>query len=395
MGQMDFSDLSTIKRIKVLNLHWGFSVGGGASYSAEIDDVGLYTPIEMRTICVLGADWPTNRGLLARVKNVTEVCIQNRCDFSWLWRVIAEVRRVPPDLIMTHGFNGHFIAMICRALSGQKLRLICSYHGEYYAPMPGRKLLAGLFNRFTIYFIQRQAFSTVCVSDYSRNWLITKGVPDNKVIVVHNGIDSSLVSSDKKRERIRQEWGLDREELVLGIACRLDPIKGIPFLLDAMVRLVNRNLRLKLVIVGDGLMEKELKVRVADSGLGGHVLFTGFRSDVKDCLAAFDIFVLPSLAENHSVALLEAMRAEKAIIATKVGGNTESICHESEGLIVPAADSEALIHAIERLAIDSDLRIRLSRNARERFLREFTKDQMVRKTSEWMIMCAQQATEGK
>jgi glycosyltransferase involved in cell wall biosynthesis len=377
-----------MQKIRVLNLHWGFSVGGGASYTAEIDGVGSFAPIEMRTLCVLGANWPTDRQLLARLRLVTEIRLGSRCDLSWLWRVVAEIRRTAPHLIMTHGFNGHFVAMICRALSGQRPGLICSYHGEYYAPMSGRKLLAGLFNRFTRYHIQRQALSTVCVSEYSRNWLISKGVPHSKVVVVHNGIDANVTSSDKKRDLIRQEWGIGREEILLGIACRLDPIKGIPYLLDALLKRVSGHRRYKLVIVGGGPMEKELKEWVEANGLSGQVHFTGFRSDVIDCLAAFDIFVLPSLAENHSVALLEAMRAEKAIIATNVGGNTESISHEREGLIVPAADAGALGHAIERLATDAELRLKLGKSARKRFLLEFTREQMVRKTADWMVQCS-------
>jgi glycosyltransferase involved in cell wall biosynthesis len=94
------------------------------------------------------------------------------------------------------------------------------------------------------------------------------------------------------------------------------------------------------------------------------------------------------LAEYHSIALLEAMRAGKAIVATDVGGNTESVRNLKEGLIVPAADVERLVHAIDRMVIDRSLAKKLGEAARERFKDKFTEEIMVRQTAQWLVRCA-------
>lgn len=381
--------------LKVLSLHWGFSVGGGAKYAAEIEGVGDYAFIELHTLAVLGRRWGTDRQLLSRLDNVTEIPLASRSDPSWMRRVAREVHRARPDLLMTHGFNGHFVALVACGLSGTRPGLICSYHGEYYAPTPGRRIFAGAFNRFTRHYLRHWALSTACVSEYSRSQLIAAGIPADKVVAIHNGIDAGVEAARGSRERLRNAWGAVEDDLLLGVVCRLDPIKGLSHLLDAVARLVSAGRRLRLVLVGGGPLEEDLRTRARSLRLEARIVFTGFRTDVVDCLAAFDIFALPSLAENHSVALLEAMRAGRAIVATDVGGNGESVTHEREALIVPAANPAALEGAIDRLCSDPDLRARLASAARDRFLRSFTTEQMLRRTAEWMEGCGRRSCLGK
>ena len=94
-------------------------------------------------------------------------------------------------------------------------------------------------------------------------------------------------------------------------------------------------------------------------------------------LNSADIFAITSFQENHSIALLEAMRAGKAIVATTVGGNGESITDGIDGLLVPPADSVALADALRKLLSDRSLRERLGQNARNRFEKEFTETAMM------------------
>jgi len=123
---------------------------------------------------------------------------------------------------------------------------------------------------------------------------------------------------------------------------------------------------------------------VQASGLGDRVVFTGFRADVPSCMAAFDVFVLPSLAEYHSIGLLEAMRAGLPTVATDVGGNTESVRDGKEALIVWPGDAEAFVKALGRLLGDGALRENLGRRARQRFLEAFTEERMLKRTAEWL-----------
>jgi len=210
-----------------------------------------------------------------------------------------------------------------------------------------------------------------------------------RVEAIHNGIPDT-VQDRVARTRLREEWGILPQEILVGVASRLDPVKGVAYLVDAFGRVASRYPHAKLVLIGAGSLDDALRTQVNALGLTGRVVFTGFRTDIAACLDAMDVFVLPSLAEYHSIGLLEAMRAAKAIVATDVGGNTESARHEQEALIVPPADAAAIVAALERFFDDPVLRNRLGQMARERYLAEFTVDQMVRRTAAWLERIAAQ-----
>jgi len=170
--------------------------------------------------------------------------------------------------------------------------------------------------------------------------------------------------------------------MILGYSGRLDPLKGLEYLLQALTMVPAE---ITLIILGRGPYEGELRLEVKKLQLESRVFFLGFQSNVSSWLRRLDSFILPSLYENHSIALLEAMRAGCSIIVTDVGGNPESISHEKEGLMVPSRDPEALAAAIQRLAASPEFRKQLGQNARQRFEREFTEDIMRRKLAEWLL----------
>ena len=119
-----------------------------------------------------------------------------------------------------------------------------------------------------------------------------------------------------------------------------------------------------------------LKKQIQVLGLTDLVSTVGFQDNVAQWMASCDVFVLPSLHEYHSIAVLEAMRAGKPIIATEVGGNGESIEKDLSGLLVPAKDEKALADALYKLVTDEELRKTLGENARKRFLKLFTEEAM-------------------
>lgn len=381
--------MSTDGRTRVLSLFWNFIVGGGAQYAALLEGVTACAPISIRSFCVLGPKHHVNQTLLGQLGDRVVVHRATPWDIGWVHRLREELRVWTPDIVMSHGFNGHFMARIATTLSNKPFRTVCSYHGLYHAPTMAHRIIGGTYNRFTEHYIRRRACSTVAVAEYSRRYLIEKGADPARVEVIHNGI-SDLEQNLLARERLREEWGIHSGEILVGIASRFDPIKGIACLVDAFSRVAGQYPQAKLVMIGAGSLDHALRAQVGSLGLSGRVVFTGFRTDIAACLEAMDIFVLPSLAESHSIGLLEAMRAAKPIIATDVGGNTESARHEQEALIVPPADAASLAAALERLFNDPALRNRFGQMARKRFLAEFTVDQMVGRTAAWLGRIAAQ-----
>jgi glycosyltransferase involved in cell wall biosynthesis len=159
-------------------------------------------------------------------------------------------------------------------------------------------------------------------------------------------------------EGIIEEFHL-KDKIVVAFVGRLLEVKGCRYLIESL-RGIDQDFA--LLIVGSGPEEKELKNLVKEKGLEDKVVFTGFREDVLDILAATDIYVLPSISEGLSISLLEAKASGCASIVTDIGLPVED---GKTALVVPPGDPDTLRNALERLLRNKGLREELSRNSKE------------------------------
>lgn len=153
---------------------------------------------------------------------------------------------------------------------------------------------------------------------------------------------------------------------------RLHEAKGIQYLVAAWSLVSARLPDARLWIVGDGPYREELFRQIADLGLDGRVVLCGAFDAVDEFLAAADLFVLPSLEEGMSLSLLEALAAERPVIATDIAANQALVEHERQGLLVPPQDPQALAAAVLRLFSDRALAQTLGQAGRQRVEREFS-----------------------
>lgn len=370
----------------ILNIMWGFNLGGVGKCFLTYAALGEVEPqLKIHTACINLKNVPFELAPL-RAIGASIIDIKGRLDFSWLPRCKQLIDEVKPDLIFTHGFNGPVMVQAIRLRYGLKIPMVCSYHGEYHPPRPNRRFLAPVFNGVMHALYRSCAVRRiVTVADYCKQFLVACSVPAEKITVVHNGISNNSIHSVNS---VKKNWeGLFSSAFVVGMASRIEPIKGIEEAIEAIQKIndEHRSLNIKLVILGDGPQREYLEEKVKQRGLEKVVRFEGVQSDVAEWMEAFDVFLLPSYFEYHSIAILEAMRAAKAIVATAVGGTPESIRHEQEGLLVPPRDVSALAQALERLANDKMLRERLGVSARKRFEEVFTENIMKRKLADWLL----------
>lgn len=192
----------------------------------------------------------------------------------------------------------------------------------------------------------------------------------DRVDLIYNGVDLDQFSTAISGEGVRAEWGIDADTVLIGNVARLTSWKGQDVLLKAFIRLAPDYPGAKLVLVGSPVFhgddfEAELRRLAADSGLSDRILFAGFRWDLPEVLAALDIFVYPSIRKDTSpLSLVSAMASGGPILASDVGGVAELLTHTEDGLIVPAADVDALGNALRWMLDDPDLRKRLGAAAR-------------------------------
>jgi glycosyltransferase involved in cell wall biosynthesis len=239
--------------------------------------------------------------------------------------------------------------------------------------------------RMTNWFILRHVRKIIAVSDSVRSDIIGSnwGIPPEKVVTVKNCIDLKTfdaVTISKAEARLK--LGIPEDEIVFGTVGRLAATKGQTYLIEAFAKVREKIRNARLIIVGDGPLFRELEKKAIDSGVSPWVLFTGYRNDIFELLKAFDFFILPSLAEGLSIALLEAMASGLPVIASNVGGKPEVFGICDCGRLVPPRDVNALsVAMLEISALDKHQKKALGVFGRSRIEEEFTTDVMVQKLS--------------
>jgi len=209
---------------------------------------------------------------------------------------------------------------------------------------------------------------------------------NKKVIVIYNGVDTDIFTPQKNGTKIRQEFGINREDIVIGITSRFGADKGQEHLLKAARLVLDiidnkytdvKSKKIKFLIVGSAVFkeekqkEKYLIFLTKELNLTDNVIFAGYRTDMPEIYAAMDIFVLTSYAEPCGRVILEAMASGKPLIVTNTGGTTELV-DSSCSIIIPPKDEISLKEAIIELINDKNKRILFGRNARERAEKLFT-----------------------
>lgn len=230
-----------------------------------------------------------------------------------------------------------------------------------------------------------KADAFVAMSDAIERELISAGYPRQRLCRIPNAVRVGPQCSAKQRDEARQALGethpllaMSQQAPVAVYTGRLQAGKGLETLIEAWSRVAAKRPDARLWIVGDGPERAALWRQIDDAGLDGRVVLAGSFDTVDDFLAAADLFILPSLEEGMSRALLEAMAAGLPVVATDIAGNRTLVENDVQGLLVPVHDAEALAQAIDRVWNDSALANRLGAAARERVQKEFSLDQQVR-----------------
>ena len=206
--------------------------------------------------------------------------------------------------------------------------------------------------------------------------LRAEGVSAGRLHVIANGL---VFAAGGDRIATRRVLAITPDALVVVVVANLIAYKGHADLIDALASVHARlPASWTLLCVGrDDGIGVELAARAAAAGMGDRIRFLGQRDDVPALLAASDIAVSASHEEGSSNAVLEAMAAGLAVIATDAGGNAEAIQPGTGGLLVPPRDPAALGAALLSLAGEPDLRARLGDAARMRATRDFSLDACV------------------
>lgn len=281
-------------------------------------------------------------------------------DFIFYYRFL---KRTKPDIVQIRGaqIDGLNAQLAARLVPGVKI-LLC-VHGMFSELVYMNPIKKYIHTNIIEPIIFHMCDGISCV--YRKGEERKQIVKYRKKLLpfVYNRMPEHIILTTEQKKTIRRHYGIP-EEAVVGVFCgRITIEKGLSYLLKAFVEMKDRWPDLfHALIVGDGAYLDEFKSGINENGLSDYVHCIGALKDVKPVLGASDFFIMPSLHENHSIALLEALAADLPCIATDVGGNGEIIHDGIEGMLCKPFSSSELESCIYKIVMDKDRRIQYSKN---------------------------------
>jgi glycosyltransferase involved in cell wall biosynthesis/protein-tyrosine-phosphatase len=342
-------------------------VATAASYLAGRPDVTL-------TAVVFNDGW-----LAAELRRLrVDVAVVDEGRHSALRMVPAVARFLRAhdvDIVHTHRPKDNVIGAAAATLAGVP-HLIRTVHG-LAEPMRGwsraRYRVNDALDRAMLWCF---ADRIVAVSSHAAAALSGSGYPRARLVPIHNGVDLERVRATRPSADVRRAFGIHDDELLIGTAGRLTEVKGQQYLVDAARLILSEEPKARFAFVGSGPLRRDLVARAAALGVERACLFidplVDGKAGVFDLMAAFDVFVLPSLSEGSPMALLEAMALGRPIVATAVGGVPEIVIGDETGLLVQPRDAQALARACLTIARDRPLAAALGAAARRAVEAQFS-----------------------
>ena len=273
------------------------------------------------------------------------------------------------DVIHCHHYSPYVYGLLAAVLH-PSVRVVFTEHGRLHGAGISAK------RRLVNPVLSRWPARIFAVSAALKLDMVAEGFPERAIEVLYNGIELGHRPRPADQAAMRASLGLPSDALIIGTVARLDPVKNLGALLEARSLLGARFPSARMVIAGDGPEHQALIDRAHALGIADVTHFTGYRSDVRALMAAFDVYVNCSSYEGVSLTILEAMATTLPVVAAAIGGNPEVVVDQETGLLV-AQRPQAFASAIATLALNPAQRHAMGDAGRWRVKRHFAIDRMV------------------
>jgi len=285
------------------------------------------------------------------------------------WRLVRYLRRERVDVLHSHMFGSNVWAPLVGRLARVPV-VIATEHSWTYEGQRVRKLLDGFWIGRTV-----SAFVAVSPED-ARRMREIEHVPAARIRTIPTGLLRDPAELRDAPGALRAELGLPDGTPLVGAIAMLRPMKAVDVLVESFPHVLAAVPDAHLVVAGDGPLRGEVEAVIDRLGIADRVHLLGVREDVPNVLRSLDVMVLPSDSEGSPIALIEAMIAERAIVATDVGGMPAILDGDRCGVLVPPRRPQEMGRAVAGLLTDPARRAELASRARERALSEYTIDRV-------------------
>jgi len=276
-----------------------------------------------------------------------------KIDPFFILKLYRAIKEENPDILHTFMFTSNTWGRICGILLKIPVIIVSERSMDLWKKWHHFKIdkILGNFTK-----------KIICVSEEVKNYYLRKtGLPENKFVVVENGINLKEMEKVEYKKELREEFGIKEEDFVILTGGRLCKEKSIDVLLFVVPELKKEIKNLKILIVGEGEEKRYLMEIVKKLKIENSVIFTGFRKDIFSAIKISDIVVLTSKWEGMPNLILEGMALKKAVISTDVGGSKEIIEDGINGFLLKYGDKKGLVEKILFLYKNPEIRKKMGK----------------------------------
>jgi glycosyltransferase involved in cell wall biosynthesis len=360
------------QKTRVLHIvHWPKS--GIVSFLFNVMNASVSKCIEYHVVFFLGGGYPG--------KDVPKNCVSIQfLDFKKSFiksikRLRSIILDIKPDVIHTHSFQPGIWARLSSIFTSSKI--ISTVHCPY--PYFCAKNIKDRFKRFvetsTINFFN---FRVICVSDAIKNHLLKwTSIDCRKLIVIKAGVKVNKKRSEEGAKGKLREELIIKNKYIISTVGRLSVEKGYDSLLEAFKLLRSRIEECYLLIIGDGVLLRQLKKLARRLGIQDNTIFLGYVKDVYPFLEISSVYVCSSRYEGLPISILEAMSMEVPVVATAVGGIPELIENNVSGFLVEPDRPDMMADRLQAMLENKDFRKRIGKEGKRKVIQEFEIDKVV------------------
>jgi glycosyltransferase involved in cell wall biosynthesis len=236
-------------------------------------------------------------------------------------------------------------------------------------------------NLFSLLKYKSKRVFFIAISHGVKKVLMEGGVPEERIEVVHSGVDPGRFLGKCDGTAFKRKYGIGKDQIVIGNVAALSDHKGHVYLIDAVPRVLQKFPNARFFIIGQGELLPLLEARIEKLGLKGKVTLTGYIKEVEEAFRAMDLFVLSSHLEGLCTSVLDAMLMRVPVVATRTGGIPDVVEDGANGYLVEPKNPESLAQGIIRLLEDRKAQERFVNTGYERVIKHFTKEKMVSGTA--------------
>ena len=355
--------------MKIMHLISGGDVGGAKTHVISLlEELSKRNEVEL--VCFVEGPFAQE----ARDCGINTRVLKKRSLFHIARELKKYLNNKGFDILHCHGSKANVVSMLMGKASCPILSTIHSDPRLDYMGRPAANLTIGLLNRVAL----RRRDGWVAVSHNMKERMEGRGYDGGRMEVIYNGVGFPKQLPHKPRQEYLRELGVDwnEENIIYGIAARIDPVKDMTTLVKAFAKTVGTCPNARLLIAGIGDQEQEIRALAAELCPAGTVHFAGWVSDMNSFYHALDVNLLTSISETFPYAITEGARMHCCTISTAVGGVPRVVIDGETGYLITPGDVDTLAQRMTAVVRDAKLRAKLGGAIYEKVKNEFSVEAM-------------------